>query len=207
MKRTEETIARMKASSPHRKGWNHTEESRNKMRLARLAALADKPPKLKKEPKPRSGWKWTDQQRKNLSDAKKGLKLGEVVKAKLRGIRKNAWQALSPEEREKRLSNWQLRSLQTIRFGTNPRRPGGRCSKCGVLRQGLHRDHIVAKCNGGADTEDNIQLLCANCHEDKTRIDLKGRRGPNAGKTYGVDTRKKMSLAAVRRTRVAGKFV
>jgi len=51
----------------------------------------------------------------------------------------------------------------------------GNCVKCGTWRQSLHRDHIIAKCNGGSDDPSNIQLLCANCHEDKTREDLTGR--------------------------------
>jgi hypothetical protein len=42
------------------------------------------------------------------------------------------------------------------------------CSRCGASRRKLHRDHITPKWQGGADDEDNIQMLCANCHEDKT---------------------------------------
>ena len=38
----------------------------------------------------------------------------------------------------------------------------------------MHRDHIIPKCKGGTDEEINIQWLCANCHEDKTREDLTG---------------------------------
>jgi hypothetical protein len=50
----------------------------------------------------------------------------------------------------------------------------GDCQKCGVFRQSLHRDHVVPKVRGGADDESNVQYLCANCHEDKTRDDLAG---------------------------------
>ena len=74
---------------------------------------------------------------------------------------------------------------------------GGNCPKCGVLRKTLHRDHILARCNGGLDTPENIQLLCANCHEDKTGEDLKGR-------VFSTEARTKMSVAAQKNTRAKG---
>ena len=46
----------------------------------------------------------------------------------------------------------------------------GICSMCGIERR-MHRDHIVPRALGGSDDPDNIQLLCANCHEDKTAED------------------------------------
>jgi len=45
----------------------------------------------------------------------------------------------------------------------------GACSRCGVHRDTLHRDHVIPKWASGSDDESNIQYLCANCHEDKTR--------------------------------------
>jgi hypothetical protein len=54
------------------------------------------------------------------------------------------------------------------------RAPSGNCAKCSTWRQSLHRDHIIPKFLGGSDDPSNIQLLCANCHEDKTRDDLTG---------------------------------
>lgn len=53
----------------------------------------------------------------------------------------------------------------------------GECVKCGTYRKSLHHDHIVPRFLGGTDDPDNIQMLCANCHEDKTRVDLTGKRG------------------------------
>lgn len=41
----------------------------------------------------------------------------------------------------------------------------------------MHRDHIFPKWKGGSDEPWNKQLLCANCHEDKTREDLRGQNG------------------------------
>lgn len=58
------------------------------------------------------------------------------------------------------------------------RKNSGNCVKCGIWRRSLHRDHIVPKYKGGLDDASNIQMLCANCHEDKTAEDLRGRRQP-----------------------------
>lgn len=52
----------------------------------------------------------------------------------------------------------------------------GNCVICGIWRQALHRDHITPKWKArlaGWTKEDieapsNKQLICANCHEDKT---------------------------------------
>lgn len=57
----------------------------------------------------------------------------------------------------------------------------GNCKICGVWRRSLHRDHIIPRCKGGGDESENIQLICANCHEDKTVEDLRGQAlSPNA---------------------------
>lgn len=44
----------------------------------------------------------------------------------------------------------------------------GNCAICGTYRETLHRDHIKPKWAGGNNNPENIQLICANCHEDKT---------------------------------------
>lgn len=38
------------------------------------------------------------------------------------------------------------------------------CWCCGRLDSRLERAHIVALCDGGSDTVDNIHLLCGPCH-------------------------------------------
>jgi hypothetical protein len=38
-----------------------------------------------------------------------------------------------------------------------------------VYREALQRDHILPIWRGGMDVETNVQYLCANCHEDKTK--------------------------------------
>jgi hypothetical protein len=37
------------------------------------------------------------------------------------------------------------------------------CFACG-FKNGTERAHIKAKCDGGADTENNLFLLCRRCH-------------------------------------------
>ena len=58
----------------------------------------------------------------------------------------------------------------------------GNCVKCGVWRYALHHDHIVPKSRGGSNEVSNIQLLCGNCHEEKTRADSIGRKHTEATK-------------------------
>ena len=87
----------------------------------------------------------------------------------------------------------------------------GHCVKCGTFRISLHRDHIIPRWKGGSDDPVNIQLLCANCHEDKTREDMRGRQhGPEEraknglafkGKRHTLESRMKMSVANLGRKR------
>lgn len=45
------------------------------------------------------------------------------------------------------------------------------CAIC--LRQPSQQvDHIVPLCKGGDDSRSNLQGLCIECHDDKTRDDL-----------------------------------
>ncbi len=47
------------------------------------------------------------------------------------------------------------------------------CKKCGN-RENLEVDHIIAIVNGGDQwNENNLQVLCNNCHKEKTKLDLK----------------------------------
>lgn len=50
----------------------------------------------------------------------------------------------------------------------------GFCTICGVWWNSLHRDHVTPKFKGGMDNTDNIQLLCPNCHQEKTSADFTG---------------------------------
>ena len=50
-------------------------------------------------------------------------------------------------------------------------RDQGRCRQCGSNRE-LHFDHIVAFSKGGANTAENIQLLCGACNRRKGAGDV-----------------------------------
>lgn len=47
------------------------------------------------------------------------------------------------------------------------RRDGNTCQICGD--DGSEVDHILNKARGGTDHPDNLQTLCASCHQIKTR--------------------------------------
>ncbi len=46
------------------------------------------------------------------------------------------------------------------------------CEKKGRVTLATEIDHTIALVNGGTDTDDNRQGLCADCHASKTRRDL-----------------------------------
>jgi len=45
------------------------------------------------------------------------------------------------------------------------------CASCGQLHLKMELDHIIALGLGGTDEASNLQLLCRECHRDKTRND------------------------------------
>lgn len=50
-------------------------------------------------------------------------------------------------------------------------RDQGECQACGRVcgrTKEAHIDHIKAKAAGGTDHDNNLQLLCRNCHSAKT---------------------------------------
>jgi 5-methylcytosine-specific restriction protein A len=71
------------------------------------------------------------------------------------------------------------RTLQNRRLRIWSRNP--HCATCGRLvayPHGFELDHTVPLCQGGADTDENCQVLCNGadgCHEAKTRTDLSQR--------------------------------
>ena len=81
----------------------------------------------------------------------------------------------------------------------------GTCVKCGTFRKSLHLDHIIPRWAGGSNEADNLQNLCANCHQDKTLKELRSdafakHAGPlisakTTGKIVSTETRKLLSEA------------
>ncbi len=53
------------------------------------------------------------------------------------------------------------------------------CQMCdkSVLKRDAQVDHIKPVNKGGLDTEDNLQLLCASCHSEKTDKENSGWKG------------------------------
>jgi 5-methylcytosine-specific restriction endonuclease McrA len=50
-------------------------------------------------------------------------------------------------------------------------RGGWMCAICTAVDQ-LEIDHIIALCLGGTNQVSNLQVLCHECHREKTRTDL-----------------------------------
>lgn len=58
-------------------------------------------------------------------------------------------------------------------------RDGYMCIFCGRSEEDgikLHCDHIVRYTDGGADTMENLQTLCNDCHKAKTRAESSTKR-------------------------------
>ncbi len=72
------------------------------------------------------------------------------------------------------------RALQALRH-----RLLGDSPMCAMCRTAVatELDHVVALTNGGSNDEDNLQGLCASCHELKTLADL----GQRPRVTTGLD--------------------
>jgi hypothetical protein len=68
----------------------------------------------------------------------------------------------------------ELQPQKTVRPKRNRQKVSGNCVVCGIFRKSLHKDHIVPLFKGGLDVSENLQYLCANCHEDKSSIDFIG---------------------------------
>jgi len=52
------------------------------------------------------------------------------------------------------------------------------CANCGKLTNypaGFEMDHIVPLSQGGADTEQNCQILCIDCHRAKSKNEASNR--------------------------------
>jgi 5-methylcytosine-specific restriction endonuclease McrA len=63
------------------------------------------------------------------------------------------------------------------------RRAHGRCERCGRQQQAgevFVVDHVVPAAEGGPTELGNLELLCPECDERKTRVDLARMRGQQA---------------------------
>jgi HNH endonuclease len=81
-------------------------------------------------------------------------------------------------------------------------RDGGRCRQCGSNEE-LHFDHVIPWSKGGANTADNIQLLCGTCNRRKGAADIPATLPPSpyqqAWRSPAVHTEPSASNGPVRR--------
>lgn len=62
------------------------------------------------------------------------------------------------------------------------RRAKGHCENCGVICLELQGHHIDPDCNGGSNDEDNVVMVCPDCHSAfhtlcrKYEISTRGRK-------------------------------
>lgn len=64
---------------------------------------------------------------------------------------------------------------------------GGKCAVCDrvVFGKGeVHLDHIIPISHGGTDDDNNLQILCVPCHEDKTRKENSANGSEWSGKFF-----------------------
>jgi 5-methylcytosine-specific restriction protein A len=55
------------------------------------------------------------------------------------------------------------------------------CKRKGFISLGTEVDHIKALQHGGTDADSNLELLCHDCHADKTAAEDGKRRKPVIG--------------------------
>lgn len=89
--------------------------------------------------------------------------------------------ALGRTEQTKRIRGRALQRLRARLLADNPLCV--LCRKQGRVTPATEIDHVVALTNGGTNDDDNLQGLCAACHEIKTLADL----GQRPRVTTGID--------------------
>ena len=67
---------------------------------------------------------------------------------------------------------WRMDPLDMPKFRILASQPGSTCYKCGGTGV-LEIDHILPVALGGTNHGLNLQLLCEDCHKEKTRADIK----------------------------------
>lgn len=55
------------------------------------------------------------------------------------------------------------------------------CENKGIVTSGVEMDHIVPLFKGGSNNDDNLQMLCVECHRAKTANDLGVAYRPTIG--------------------------
>jgi len=66
------------------------------------------------------------------------------------------------------------------------KRDNGLCQNClklNILTKATQCDHIIPKAKGGSDDDDNLQMLCEPCHDEKSLRD----KGHKVKRAVGLD--------------------
>lgn len=69
-------------------------------------------------------------------------------------------------EAPKRVTGRRLQAMRAALFARQPLCEV--CDRKGIVRVATQRDHRIPLGEGGTDTQDNEQALCADCHEEKS---------------------------------------
>lgn len=94
-------------------------------------------------------------------------KYGEIrdIKTAFRNAMKRGRVVWQLEEEAKRKQDAKKQMNRKLRYEVL-QRDGFKCVLCGA-KELLQIDHIIARCNGGEDTETNLRTLCIDCNIGK----------------------------------------
>ena len=99
---------------------------------------------------------------------------GQLVVGRCPTCQRPAWQRSQPVVRMRG------RRLQRARLALLSKQPWCvPCLKRGIRTISTIRDHIIPLAEGGADDDTNVQAICEDCHDAKTREE--SRRGIQRG--------------------------
>jgi 5-methylcytosine-specific restriction protein A len=54
------------------------------------------------------------------------------------------------------------------------------CKRQGIVTYAKIVDHIINKASGGTNADDNLEVICDNCHKEKTQREA--QKGKNDGR-------------------------
>lgn len=84
---------------------------------------------------------------------------------------------VKPVAATKRITGRRLQAMRAALFARSPL--CAECSRQGRIAEATERDHIIPLAEGGKDEDENVQGLCAPCHDEKSRAEsARGRWRP-----------------------------
>lgn len=155
---------------PRPKGFNHSKETIEKIKLSNLGKHNFKhTPEALKKIGDASKKLWQENwYRKLMINSQKKPNNGQYKEGNIPWIQ---GRKLNPESKQKTRFSKQIRK----------RVKKEKCFRCGSTER-LELDHIVAKCNDGENTIENCQVLCKKCnlwkrdHIDMVMVQIKNKQ-------------------------------